>query len=167
MLVLTRKVKESVLLGDEVTLTLEEICGSDDQRISGARARLGFEVPRYVPIIRSGFRSRQLRASWERSDRPKRQQAGFPVDVPGATMRIRITVPKGVPVLLNNESVQGSYRLRSGDGETPTGTTEHVVSCRKEDRIRICNNMIVVVFGFQRFTRGSGQPCCEISTHSG
>ena len=53
MLVLSRRKYEGVVIGDEVTLTVEEISDSDDgRRISGASVRLGFQSPRYVSIYR-------------------------------------------------------------------------------------------------------------------
>jgi len=53
VLVLGRSKLQSVFVGDEITLTVEEICDSGDgQRIFGATVRLGFQAPKYVPICR-------------------------------------------------------------------------------------------------------------------
>ena len=61
MLVLSRGKRESVVIGDEITLTVEEIAGqSDGRHILGATVRLGFQTPRYVSIYRSELRARAL-----------------------------------------------------------------------------------------------------------
>ena len=60
MLVLGRSKFQSVLVGDDVTVTVEEICdGGDGQRIFGATVRLGFQAPPYVPVCRSELRAKR------------------------------------------------------------------------------------------------------------
>lgn len=51
MLVLSRKVGQKILVGDDVTITLT--------RISGDKARIGIEAPKDVPIFREEVERRQ------------------------------------------------------------------------------------------------------------
>lgn len=51
MLVLSRKVGEKILIGDDVTVTLV--------RISGNKARIGVEAPEDVPVLRTEVKARQ------------------------------------------------------------------------------------------------------------
>ncbi|MDA1053899.1 MAG: carbon storage regulator CsrA [Planctomycetota bacterium] len=44
MLVLTRKLNETVIVGDDIVVTV--------LAINGKKVRLGFEAPRSVPIVR-------------------------------------------------------------------------------------------------------------------
>ena len=115
MLVLTRKKGESVILGEEVTLTVEEICGSDGQRIFAAGVRLGFESPRYVSICRSELRPKGSRggggvksgtASPTQAS-PTQPRPGRLVEVPDAQVRLRIQVPQKIPVCCNGTPLVG------------------------------------------------------------
>jgi carbon storage regulator CsrA len=156
MLVLTRKESEVVLLGDEVTVTVEEICGSSGQRIIGARVRLGFQVPRYVSINRSECCAERPadkgQGSPERRARPRSPRLpGRVVEIPDAQVRLRIQAPRRVPILVNGTATQSLERESTGEGATQPSTTEHHITCQKEDRITICNNMAVATLQFERF----------------
>lgn len=48
MLVLTRKLREQIFIGDDITIT---IC-----RLGNNQVRLGIEAPSHVPIVRSELR---------------------------------------------------------------------------------------------------------------
>ena len=52
MLILTRKVNESIRIGDSCTVTVVEI--------TGAKVRLGIEAPREIPVVRTEVAARTL-----------------------------------------------------------------------------------------------------------
>ncbi|MCH5376467.1 MAG: carbon storage regulator, partial [Planctomycetes bacterium] len=110
MLVLSRKPDESVILGDEVTVTVEEISGDDGQRIYGAKVRLGFQSPRHVSIHRSEYREKIEETSHEGGParRPKRVQ-GKLIEISDAQVRLRIQLPRKIPVCCTPETTAGCW----------------------------------------------------------
>jgi carbon storage regulator len=54
MLVLTRKVNESLLIGEDIVITVVEI--------KGDKVRLGIEAPKEIPIARSEIAPQSLQA---------------------------------------------------------------------------------------------------------
>jgi sRNA-binding carbon storage regulator CsrA len=154
MLVLRRKYDESVIIGDEVTLTVEEIvdCG-DGRPIFGATVLLGFQTPRHVPICRSELlRTRGSGgAPPGRTEKPVPPRAGKLVEIADAMARLRIQVPPKIPVCCNGSPTAGLDLEESPEGTNHAARTVYHVSCRKEDRITICHNLTVAIFNFQRF----------------
>lgn len=152
MLVLRRKRRESVVLGDEVTLTVEEICGGDGQRIFGASIRLGFQSPPYVSIVRSELRadgSKAVRRGG--AARPAHPPPGKIVAVSDAQARLRVEVPQKVPVRCNGTPTVGVDSEERVDGATHVPKQVYHITCRKEDRITICHNITIAALDFQRF----------------
>jgi carbon storage regulator CsrA len=152
MLVLCRRKNESVMLGDEVTVTVEEICDGDGRRLFGASLQLGFQSPGYVSICRSELRA-QGDCIVHKSSKPKTTQPrpGRRVEISDAVVRLRIHVPQKIPVCCNGTPTMRSDLHESLDGEGHMSTAEHQVTCHKEDRITICNNITVAVLNFHRF----------------
>ena len=73
--------------------------------------------------------------------------------------RLRIQVPRKVPVCHNGTPTVG-YDLEEGfGGETHGPKTVHHVTCHKEDRITICNNIIIAALDFRRFVFSEHSPC--------
>lgn len=149
MLVLTRKEDESVILGDEVTVTVEEICDSDDRVIVGARVRLGFQMPNSVAIKRAELVAKRsdFRCTNKSAAKPTPPPRGRLVDILDAAVRLRIQLPRKVPVLCNGTPTVDS----SASGASNAATASHCVTCRKGDRITICGNITLVAAGFKRF----------------
>jgi len=141
-----------VVLADEVTLTVEEIYDGDGRRIFGATVRLGFQSPRYVSIYRSELCTRGSGNSRTVGTmEPARPRTGKVVEISGAQVRLRIQVPRKIPV--SSDGTQ-TVELDSKKGpDDPARTPEAVyhVTCHKEDRIKICNNITVATLEFHRF----------------
>ncbi|MBC8869592.1 MAG: carbon storage regulator [Planctomycetes bacterium] len=153
MLVLRRKINESVVMGDEVKVTVEDVCGSDDgQRLFGATVRLGFESPQYVTICRSELLKK--RSGGVRTGGPAKQsqpRMGKLVEIPDAQARLRIEVPQKIPVCCNGTlSIESNSEERL-DGDTRTSKAVHHVTCHKDDRITICSNIVIATLAVQRF----------------
>jgi carbon storage regulator CsrA len=151
MLVLRRKQNESVVIGDEVTLTVEDVYDGDDgQRIFGATVRFGFQSPQYVSIYRDELlRKGSGAARTRRPAKPAPPRAGKVVDIPDAQVRLRIEVPQRIPVCCNGEPSVG---LDSQEKcETHTSKAVHHVTCHKGDRITICGNITIATLDFHRF----------------
>jgi sRNA-binding carbon storage regulator CsrA len=152
MLVLRRKRHESVILGDEVTLTVEEICAGDGQRIFGATMRLGFQSPRYVSICRSELRADSSGAVRKGGRaRPAQPRPGRLVEISDAQARLRVEVPPKVPVRCNGTPTVGVNSQETVGGATQSSTQVYHITCRKEDRITICHNIIIAALNFHRF----------------
>jgi carbon storage regulator CsrA len=152
MLVLCRKRNESVVLGDEVTVTVEEICGGDGQRIFGAALQLGFQSPPYVSIYRSELRAKGSGGSHAGGTaRPAPPRPGRRVEISDAVVRLRIHLPRKIPVCCNGTPTAGVDAEERPDDDAHTSTAEHHVTCHKEDRITICNNITVAILKFHRF----------------
>ncbi len=152
MLVLSRRRDESVVVGDEVTVTVEEILDDKGQRIFGAKVRLGFQSPRYVAIFRSECRERAestfLPSGGSKRSRP---QAGKLVELADAWVRLRIRVPRRIPVRCNGQPVAETESTNTNDGQTLASSVVHHIVCHKEDRITICNNITVAALDVFQF----------------
>ena len=153
MLVLRRRQNETVVIGDEVTLTVEEVYNGDDgQRVFGATVRFGFESPQYVSIyrgelLRTGSGSNRPR----KPTKPTRPRTGKVVDIPDAQVRLRIEVPPKIPVCCNGEPSVGLASEEKCDRETHRSKAVHHVTCHKDDRITICGNITIATLDFNRF----------------
>jgi len=160
MLVLGRKKHQSVIIADEITLTVEEICDSSDgQRIVGAMVRLGFQTPRDISICRSELRARQQGAAHAGGRAQRRPpEAGRLVALSDARVRLRIQVPQKVPVRHNGTPTVGRDSEAPLDGETHRPTAIHHVTCQKEDRIAICHNITIAALEFGRFVFDEHDP---------
>jgi carbon storage regulator CsrA len=152
MLVLGRRKYQSVVIGDEITLTVEEICDSGDgRRIVGAAVRLGFQVPRDVCIYRSELCAKDRGAAHAGRAAQRRQpETGTLVALPDAKVRLRIQVPRKVPVCHNGTPILGRDSEEKLDGETYSPRAIYHVTCRKDDRIAICRNITIAALDFQR-----------------
>jgi carbon storage regulator CsrA len=152
MLVLSRRRDESVMVGDEVTVTVEEILDNKGQRIFGAKVRLGFQSPRYVAIFRSECRER-VDSTFLPSGAPKRQrpQAGKLVELADAWVRLKIQVPRRIPVRCNGQPVRETKSIHTDDEQTVASSVVHHIVCHKEDRITICNNIMVAALDVLQF----------------
>ena len=152
MLVLTRKKYETVVVGDEITVTVEEISDRDGQHLSGARVRLGFQCPRQVSIERSECRARSSASSCsDGTARVAQPRPGKVSQLADAQVRLRIQVPRRVPVCLNGTPTVGL------DSQPKLGDTDHHsmtlyrITCRQEDLVSICKNITVAALAFHRF----------------
>ncbi len=150
MLILSRAARQSVVIGDAITMTVERIAESDDgQRVRGATVRFGFEAPRYVSVCRN-----ELLPKPPQPDKPARvtqrrqRQSGQVVGLSDVVMGLRIQVPRKVPVSHNGTRTVG-YHLDEEEDSSPK--TVHHITCHKNDRITICNNICIAVLDFQRF----------------
>ena len=164
MLVLGRCSHQSVVLADEITLTVEEICDNDGRCIFGATVRLGFESPRYVSVCRSELcakRSGTAHANGSpkprKTEKTTRPRTGKLVKISDAQVRLRIQVPRKIPVRCNGTPMVAIDSEERLDGETHTSKAVHHVTCHKDDRITICNNITVATLDFRRFV-SSGNP---------
>ena len=152
MLVLGRGKHQSVIIGDEITLTVEDICGSGDGRhILGAKVRLGFQMPRSISICRSELRSKRPDATHtDRSARREHLRTDDIVELSDAQVQLRIQVPRKVPVCHNGTPTVGHDTEEDFGGETQRPKTVHHITCHKEDRIAICYNIIIAALDFSR-----------------
>ena len=161
MLVLGRRKRQSVIVGDEIMLTVEEICDSGDGRcIFGATVRLGFQMPRYVSIYRGELRVKRRRATHTgEAVRRTQPQTGELVELSDAQVRLRIQVPRKVPVCHNGTPSIGRDSEEAFGGETHSPKTIHHITCHKDDRITICHNMTIAALDFHRFVISEHNPC--------
>ncbi len=161
MLVLGRRKRQSVVIGDEITLTVEEICDSGDgRRIFGATVRLGFQAPRYVSIYRGELRAKSPRATHTGGAAQRAEpQTGELVELSDAQVRLWIQVPRKVPVCHNGTPTVGRDSEEGFGGENHSPKTVHHVTCHKEDRITICNNITIAALSFHRFVFSEQNPC--------
>jgi carbon storage regulator len=152
MLVLSRRRDESVVVGDEVTVTVEEITDLEGQRILGAKVRLGFTSPRYVAIFRSECCDREPEQnSRGRTSKRRRPQLGKLVEISDAWIRLRIQVPRRIPVRCNGRPLIGIEPFDASEGSSPPSSVVHHVVCNKEDRITICHNITVATLDVLQF----------------
>ena len=163
MLVLSRRKHQSVVIGDEITLTIEEIRGSTDgQRISGASVRLGFQTPRYVSIYRGELCAKRPGVAHTGGSAQRAQpRRGKLVEISDAQMRLRIQVPQKVPVCHNGTPIVGLDSIEKFDGETHSSKAVYHITCHKDDRIAICNNITIAALGFRRFVSSGRNPDWE------
>lgn len=153
MLVLRRRNRESVVIGEQVTLTVEGICRNDDgRRIFDATVLLGFETPNHVSIFRSELlRTRGTGGTFKgKAKQPVRQKPGRRVEISDAEARLRIQVPRKIPVCYNGSPSVGLDVEEKLDGAVRAATV-HRISCQKEDRITICHNISIAICNFHRF----------------
>lgn len=152
MLVLTRKRYESVVLANEITVTVEEISDVGGARLAGTRVRLGFQCPRHVSIERSECRARSTRtARWGDGAAPAAPRPGVLSEVPDAQVRLRIRVPLKVPVCLNGTLALGLDPPADVEGGLRGSMAEYRITCHQEDIVTICRNISVAAVGFLRF----------------
>jgi len=152
MLVLGRRKHQSVVIGDEITLTVEEICDiGNGERILGATVRLGFQTPPEIPIYRSELGVERRRKRQEGgSERRSRPRACDRVVISDAQVRLRIQVPPKVPVCLNGKPTVGVRSEDEAPADSRAARSVHRVTCRKDDRIAICNNIMISALRFHR-----------------
>lgn len=89
MLVLTRKPKEAIIIGDSITLTVEEI--------KGGKVRLGIDAPKEISVVRPDAK--------EKGPKDRRGQAisksppptDQPADAPPTAMSPKSTTPPHQP----------------------------------------------------------------------
>lgn len=152
MLVLTRKRYESVVLADEITVTVEEISDGDGARLSRTRVRLGFQCPRHISIERSECRARNPGAARGNDGAaPASPRPGMLSEVPDAQVRLQIRVPRKVPVCLNGAPTLGLESDPRGDDTTCSSTAVYRLTCHQEDVVTICRNISVAPVAFLRF----------------
>lgn len=70
MLVLSRRLNESIMVGDEIEIKIIQIRGTGDQAV----VRIGISAPRQVPVLRKEVYDEVVEAN--------RQAAGLPAAVP-------------------------------------------------------------------------------------
>jgi carbon storage regulator CsrA len=160
MLVLGRRKHQSVVIGDEITLTVEEICDSGDgQRIFGATVRLGFQTPQDISICRSELRAKRRGAAHAGGAAQRLQpRTGKLVELSDAQVRLRIQVPRKVPVCHNGTPTIGLDPEEGFDGETGGRKAVHHVTCQKNDRIAICHNITIAALDFRRLVSSEPDP---------
>lgn len=160
MLVLRRKQNESVVIGDEVKLTVEDVYDGDDgQRIFGATVRFGFQSPQYVSIFRSELLRKGSEATRTRKPaKPTPPRPGKVVDIPDAQVRLRIEVPQKIPVCCNGEPSVGLGPEEKCDHDIHASKAVHHVTCHKDDRITICGNITIATLDFHRFIFSEQNP---------
>lgn len=151
MLVLTRKWDESVVLADEITVTVERVSDREGARLTGTRVRLGFQCPRYVTIERSECRSRSAGFSRGAGRMPARPRAGTLTKIDDAEVCLRIHVPPRVPVRLNGAPTAQATESAADDRGSGDAMAMHRITCRPEDVITICGNISVAPVGIFRF----------------
>ena len=110
MLVLRRGKRQSVVIGDQITVTVEDLEDTTQgERIFGATVGLGFEMPRSISVYRKELKA--TRTPGSRCGRPsprKQQQPGELVELAGVAVRLRIEVPPKVPVCHGGVSLVGN-----------------------------------------------------------
>jgi len=149
MLVLSRKRNDSVVIGDEVTVTVERISlGDDIPTVTGATVRLGFQSPRHVSVYRGELCHRRRQPSYS-SRPPRKRPEGRVVDISDAEVRLRIQVPRKIPVTWNGAKLDVAQRDEGKVADVPTSTIHHV-TCRRNDRITICHNITIAMLDIRR-----------------
>lgn len=158
MLVLSRGKNQSVVIGDEITVTVEDVRGGEDiQNASAANVRLGFEVPAYVSVMRSELLARKGGGgrSAGPAERPERKPGGT-VAIRDGRALLEIRTPPKVPVTHNGAPAVGSAAtIHAGDGERQI--VVYRLTCRNEDRISICRNIIIAALDFKCFVFDDAQ----------
>jgi len=163
MLVLSRGKHQSVIIGGEIRLRVEEIRERDGQgHVFGGSVRLGFDIPRDIPVYREELCKRRPRGD-NGSAAPPRPPApeGELVEIQGALVRLRIELPPKIPISLNGERL-GQAIAAPGDGSSSTALrSAHLLTCHQEDRIVICGNIVIATLEFHRFVfAGRAEPRC-------
>lgn len=151
MLVLSRKRNDTVVIGDDATLTVERISLGDDARgVSGATVRLGFQAPRHVSVARGELQRMPSRQGQGKRP-PRKRPEGRLVDIADATIHLRIQVPQKIPVACNGTRLVSGTTSTGSATDTEPRTTTHYVSCHKDDRITICHNINIAMLDIRRF----------------
>lgn len=154
MLVLCRKPKQIVWLGEEIKLTVEEIrTGEGGEQLPGMTVRLGFECPRCLAIARDELLCRGREADGGNALPKAPPPAGTLVHVPQGEMLLRIEAPHRLPVRCHGSA---TVQRQPPPAENTRHNVHHSgaihrIRCREEDRITICNNIVIAVLGFRRF----------------
>jgi carbon storage regulator CsrA len=152
MLVLSRRRDESVVVGDEVLVTVQEISDQQGGRIAGAKVRLGFQSPRHVAIFRSECQDRDLTDGFpRRGSRRTYVLSGKLISVPDALVRLSIQVPHRIPVCCNSQPLVASPPAEPIDAARSAAKATYDIVCREEDRVTICNNIVIATLDVQRF----------------
>ncbi|TVS16425.1 MAG: carbon storage regulator [Planctomycetaceae bacterium] len=152
MLVLSRRRDESVVVGDEVLVTVQEVLDQQGGRIAGAKVRLGFQSPRHVAIFRSECQDRDLTdGSPRRGSRRTYVLAGKLITVPDALVRLSIQVPHRIPVCRNGQPLVASLPVEPIDASRSAAKATYDIVCREEDRVTICNNIVIATLDIQQF----------------
>lgn len=156
MLILSRGIGECVLIGDDVEVIPAELRHGED-RLSQAQVRLGFRAPRDVTILRSEVALRAGRCGDGRGQPfvQRKKLAGYTVEIPDATVRLRIALPAGQVVHHHKRSL-----LHAGTGQAvesfrpPDGPDTNVVEieCRKDDAILV-GHVTLVIVDVRRFVK--------------
>lgn len=157
MLVLSRGERQSVVIGDAITMTVERLGKIDDGlKAAGTVVQLGFDAPRYVSIHRNELLSeRQPALVGSGTGRRKQPRPGRVVAIPGVVLHARIQVPRKVPVSHNGKTIVGSDLEEVEGGGLKT---EYHIACHEDDRITICNNISIAVLHFHRFVYTDASP---------
>lgn len=152
MLVLTRKAYETVVVGDEITVTVEDISDKEGRHLSGVRVRLGFQCPRQVAIERSECRARNSGPGhWDGTRKAPQPRPGKVSEVSDAQVQLRIKVPRRVPVCLNGAPTAGLDLQQAAPGPDSASVAQYRITCRQEDLVTICKNITVAALAFHRF----------------
>ncbi len=151
MLVLTRKKREAVLIGDEVTLTVEDICSSTSPDMQGTAVRLGFQAPRGVMIQRGNARRPGGYKKRDKAQSAYQPPKGKLVRIPDAEARLRIEVPQKVPICHNAKPVLAADVEKRSDVAADVSSLVYRFTCRQDDRITICSNIVIVAMDFHHF----------------
>ncbi len=157
MLVLRRGIRQSVVIGDQITVTVDEFLDEDDRRAGhGATVGLGFEMPRSISVFRKELRERRSHGGSEGHAAPRKQlRPGDIQELSGVRVRLQIEVPRKVPVCHNGRPAVGSD-VETGEGGL---ATVYHITCQREDRITICNNIKVAALDFHRFIPRQRNAC--------
>lgn len=156
MLVLRRGKRQSVVIGDQITVTVEDLKDTvQGERLFGATVGLGFEMPRSISVYRKELKA--TRTPGPRCGKPaprKHQQPGELVELSDVAVQLRIELPPKIPIRHRGESLVGT------DGLTENGvaTSVYRVTCHKEDRVTICNNIVIAALDFRRFVARETAP---------
>lgn len=143
MLVLSRKFRESVFVGDEVKLTVLDIMDFDGQPILGSRVRLGFQCPEHVQIERAEYRQRRLGTISGGRRRRAAKLDGKNVEIATAIVRLQIQVPRRVPVDAHGARPVSLPPLATAGLNPSSDIAVHCFDCAVEDRIVICKSIHV------------------------
>jgi carbon storage regulator CsrA len=160
MLVLTRRERESIVLGDEIILTVEAILDQDGRRLAGTKVRLGFECPRHVSIDRSECRVKVFHGPHAGGrPRPPAPRPGRLVELSDAQVRLSIQVPRRVPVCLNGRPTVGLSAEPRPGAAAHSVMAVHGITCRQTDLVTICKNISVAAVAFYRFVFAENDAC--------
>ena len=166
MLVLSRIRNETVLVGDDIEVTVLEV-RVDGEHQHDLRVRLGFEAPRDVTILRHEVAARKA-SSKSKSPRgtppPRPEMRGYLLEIPNATIRLKIQLPAGLAVhhSMDSSEADGSRpRMESFRPKSPPSSDASAgdaaawleLSCRKNDRILVGENLTIVIVGVRRFVK--------------